>query len=236
MKSPKGPHPALEAVGLSEDLGSVILLPESAATLNVVLHSIYGLSCARYSPSPDVLAAAVDALALYGVSVAQHCASSTALYVLILGQAPLAPIEVYALAAHHDLHDLAVPTSAHLLGLQLWTLSEEHTVRMGPLYMRQLFFLHLGRIDALKRLLMPPPRTHTPTADCDSTEQKRLTCAWALASAYLAWDARPDQSTGAMEAALCPLGEHLSCGTCKKNLAARIKRLVAQWSDVKRTI
>ena len=37
----------------------------------------------------------------------------------------------------------------------------------------------------------------------------------------------------AMEAALCPLGEHLSCQVCKKNLAERVKQLVVQWSVVK---
>lgn len=37
----------------------------------------------------------------------------------------------------------------------------------------------------------------------------------------------------AMESALCPLGEHLSCQVCKQNLSERVKQLVVQWSVVK---
>ncbi|KAH9938316.1 uncharacterized protein B0H18DRAFT_1112489 [Fomitopsis serialis] len=234
-KSPKGLHPALKAIGLSEDLGPVIPLPEPATILNIVLHSIYSLSCAHYSPSLDTLIDAVDTLALYGVPVTRHCASSTPLYALILAHAPIAPIDVYALAAHHDLYDLAVPASAHLLGFQLWNLSDAHAARMGPLYLKQLFFLHLGRIDALKRLLLPPPHPHAPTADCDFTEQKKLTRAWALASAYLAWDARPDLSTSSMEGALCPLGS--TCrARCAEEPDGAYQALIVQWSVVKRTI
>ncbi|TFY50179.1 hypothetical protein EVJ58_g11154, partial [Rhodofomes roseus] len=233
MKPTKGPHPALKVLGLSEDLGPIIPLPEHATILNIMLHCIYSLSCAHYSPSLDTLSAAVDGLAQYGIPVARHCAPTTPLYALILAYAPIAPIDVYALAGHYDLFELAVPASAHLLGFQLANLSDEHAARMGPLYLRRFFFLHLGRIDALKRLLLPPPHPHAPTAGCDFTEQKKLTRAWALASAYLAWDARPDLSTSTMESALCPLGEHLSCEVCKKNLAERIKQLVVQWSIVK---
>jgi len=62
---------------------------------------------------------------------------------------------------------------------------------IGPIYLKRLFFLHFGRSDALRRVLLPPPNLHTPTTSCDFSDQKKLTRAWALASAYLAWDARP---------------------------------------------
>lgn len=194
LKPFKGPHPALKALGLSQDLGPIIPLPEPSSVLNVVLHVIYNLSPAHYSPTLETLCAAIDALASYGVPVARHCAAATPIYAMILAYAPIAPVDVYALAASHDLYELAVPASAHLLGFPLANLSDEHAARMGPLYLKRLFFLHLGRIDALKRLLLPPPHPHAPTAECDFTEQKKLTRAWALASAYLAWDARPGWS------------------------------------------
>ena len=181
-----------------------------------------------------------------------------------------------ALAAAHDLYELAVPVSSHLLSFALHSLTDELALRIGPVYMKRLFFLHLGRLDALKRLLLPPPHPHPPTAGCDFAEQKRLTRAWALASAYLAWDARPgtrrglssrgepladdrsflprvrmtlrcahqpccfaasflltDLSTSAMESALCPLADHLSCDVCKKSLTDRVRQLIVQWSVVK---
>ncbi|OCH92183.1 hypothetical protein OBBRIDRAFT_472360 [Obba rivulosa] len=221
---------------LNDELGPVVPLDEPAAVINVMLHTIYNMSCAHYSPTTDTLVDGVDGLAKYGVSVKAHVAPGTSLYSLILSQAPVAPIELYALAGKHDLYDLAVPISSHLLAFALPMLSDEFADRMGPVYLKRLFFLHLGRIDALKRLLLPPPHPHAPTPKCDFTEQKKLTRAWALASAYLAWDARPDLSTRAMETALCPLGEHLSCEVCQKLLSERIKQLIIQWSVVKRTI
>ncbi|RDX55425.1 hypothetical protein OH76DRAFT_1478075 [Lentinus brumalis] len=219
-----------------DDLGTVIALPETATVLNIVLHAVYDLSPAHYHPALDTLITAVDAMANYGISPAQHIAPSTPLYSLVLGQAPIQPIAVYALAAAHDLYDLAVPVSSHLLSFALYSLTDELALRIGPVYMKRLFFLHLGRLDALKRLLLPPPHPHPPTQRCDFTEQKKLTRAWALASAYLAWDARPDLSTSAMESALCPLADHLACDICKRSLADRVKQLVIQWSVVKRSI
>jgi hypothetical protein len=57
-----------------------------------------------------------------------------------------------------------------------------------------MFFLHVGRVDALKRILLPPPHQHPPTIDCGFSDQKGVTRAWALASSYLVWDARPGGS------------------------------------------
>ncbi|OJT09044.1 hypothetical protein TRAPUB_69 [Trametes pubescens] len=174
-----------------DDLGLVLPLPEAATVLNIVLHAVYELSCAHYHPGIDTLIVAVDAMPTYGLRPSVHIAPSTPLYSLILSQAPVQPINAYALAAAHDLYDLAVPVSSHLLSFVLHTLTDEAATRIGPVYLKRLFFLHLGRLEALKRLLLPPPHPHSPTADCDFTEQKKLTRAWALASAYLAWDARP---------------------------------------------
>ncbi|KAI0772066.1 hypothetical protein BD413DRAFT_612891 [Trametes elegans] len=216
-----------------DDLGPVVPLPDSATVLNIILHSMYDMSCAHYRPSLDTLIAAVDAMPSYGLIPKVYIAPSTPLYSLILSQAPMQPIAVYALAATHDLHDLAVPVSSHLLSFALHSLTDDLALRIGPVYVKRLFFLHLGRLDALKRLLLPPPHPHPPTAICDFTEQKKLTRAWALASAYLAWDARPDLSTSAMESALCPLADHLSCDICRRSLAERVKQLIVQWSVVK---
>ncbi|KAI0638007.1 hypothetical protein C8Q77DRAFT_1153697 [Trametes polyzona] len=223
-------------INKNDELGTVVPLPEVATVLNVILHAVYEISCAHYHPSIDTLIAAVDAMPTYGLSPKEHVAPSKPLYSLILNQAPMRPIVVYALAASHDLYDLAVPVSSHLLSFALHSLTDELAVRIGPVYIKRLFFLHLGRLDALKRLLLPPPHPHPPTGNCDFTEQKKLTRAWALASAYLAWDARPDLSTSAMESALCPLADHLTCHICKRSLADRVKQLIVQWSVVKRSI
>lgn len=72
---------------------------------------------------------------------------------MLLAQWPVFPLELYALAAHFDLLDLAVQTSPHLLALPLSILTDPIVERMGAIYTKRLFFLHLGRADALKRIL-----------------------------------------------------------------------------------
>lgn len=151
----------------------------------------------------------------------------------LLAHAPTQPLEVYAFAASYGLHDLAMSTSPHLLSFSLPSLTDEMTEKIGPIYPKKLFFLHLGRTDALKRLLLPPPHPHAPTPSCDFVEQKKVTRAWALASAYLTWDARPDMSASTIESLLHPLADHLACELCKQSLRERICDLVVQWSAVK---
>ncbi|PBK72661.1 hypothetical protein ARMSODRAFT_953053 [Armillaria solidipes] len=214
----------------------VVHAPETAPILNVILHTAYRMSCMHYSPTFDTLVAAVHQFPDYGIDVISHISPSTPLYSHLLSHAPLFPIDVYALAACHNLYDLAVSTSSHLLSYHLPGLTDDLVDRIGPRYLKRLFFLHMGRADALKRILLPPPHPHPPTPWCDFEEQKRLARAWALASAYLAWEARPDLATSTLENALGPLAEHLSCSACKEALTVRVKDLVVQWSVVKRTI
>ncbi|KAJ7368247.1 hypothetical protein DFH08DRAFT_19717 [Mycena albidolilacea] len=214
----------------------VLNIPEPAPVLNVILHAIYGMSCAHYSHPFETLANAVDSMPIYGIIPKSTILPSTPLFALLLSQAPLYPLQLYALAAHYDIFDLAVPTSSHLLAFPLSRLSDDMVERMGAIYLKRLFFLHFGRAEALKRVLGPPPHPHPPTSTCDFHSQKGLGRAWALATAYLAWDVRPDMSINSLESALRPLAEHLSCDLCKNALNDRVKNLVIQWSIVKRTI
>ena len=173
---------------------TAVIVPEDSHVLNIVLHILYMIPCSHFCPSADVISKAVTALKRYGVSVKSLATAGTCLYDLILSRAPLHPIELYAIPAEHDLHDLAVTISPHLMSFKLATLTDDIVTQIGPTYLKRLFFLHLGRNEALKRLLFTPPTLHGPTAQCDFTEQKKLTRAWALAAAYLAWDARPGLS------------------------------------------
>ena len=171
-----------------------ISVPEDSHVLNIVLHLLYMIPCSHFCPSVDVISKAVSALKRYGVSMTSFATPDTSLYNLILSRAPLNPIELYAISAEHGLHELAVAISPHLMSFKLANLTDEISTQIGPIYLKRLFFLHLGRNEALKRLLFTPPVLHGPTPQCDFTEQKKLSRAWALAAAYLAWDARPGLS------------------------------------------
>ncbi|KLO14552.1 hypothetical protein SCHPADRAFT_903224 [Schizopora paradoxa] len=218
------------------DTECIINLPETSTVLNIVLHAIYGLSCAHYSPSLTDISTAISTLKVYGFPLRTYLAPATPLSTTLLSHAPTAPLDVYAIAAAHNLHDLAVSTSPHLLSFSLPSLTDDQAAKIGSVYLKRLFFLHLGRLDALKRLLLPPPHPHPLTNECDFTEQKKLTRAWALASAYLTWDARPDMSASSIEASLLPLCDNLTCELCKTALRERIRDLIIQWSQVKTTI
>jgi len=177
-----------------EGAGNILPLPIDSVVLNILLHAIYNISAVHYAPSPEAVIAVVESLEKYGLSVRTYLAPASPLSTLFLGTAPQAPIEFYAFAGAYDLNHLAIPISSFLLSYSLASLTDELAVKMGPLYLKRLFFLHLGRIEALKRLLLSPPQPHVPNANCDFIEQKKLTRAWALASAYLAWDMRPGES------------------------------------------
>lgn len=63
------------------------------------------------------------------------------MYTLLMAHAPLCPLDLYALAASYDLYDLAVAASSHLLSMTLAMLTDEMAERIGPIYVKRLFFL-----------------------------------------------------------------------------------------------
>jgi len=161
-----------------------------SAEFNVILHLLYGTSPASHSPSFEVLQNAVDCMPRYSIVPCEYIVPGSPLYTLLLSVAPLQPMDVYTLAAHHKLHDLAMATSSHLLSYPLRNITEAQAERMGAIYLKKLMDLHLSRLSALKTILLSPPNPHSPTCRCSFQEQRKLTRAWALASAYIVWDSR----------------------------------------------
>ncbi|RDX48107.1 hypothetical protein OH76DRAFT_1405372 [Lentinus brumalis] len=220
-------------------MGKVISLPESAAALNIVLHAVYGYSCAHYSPSLEDIIAGVDAMARYGVPPKDHILPCTPLHDLILNHAPLSPLAAYTLAAFHDIDSLAVPISTHLVSYPLGpgSLTDATIHRMGPVYLKRLLCLQLDRLDKLRSLLESPPLPHPPTESCYSAvERTKLTRAWTMAASHVAWDASADISSSAIEAAFLPLAEQFTCPLCAESVATCVRHVVDGWSAVKRSI
>jgi len=216
--------------------GPILAIPELASVLSIILHTIYDIPCPQCSPSFDTLVEVVSIMKTYGISPKHAITPSTSVHGFLLGHAATRPLELFALASHNDLYELAVSASSFLLSMTLSTLSDEMAEQIGPVYLKRLFFMHLGRAEVLRKILLPPPYPHTSTPTCSYQQQKYLTSAWTLASAYLAWDARADLSTSAIESALSPLADRLSCELCRAGFNERIKELTLRWSTIKRSI
>jgi len=154
--------------------GAILAVPEGSHVLNIVLHAIYDLSCTQYSPSFDTLVEAVSTLTTYGIAPKNVITPSTPLYDILLTHATIRPLDLYALASQNDLYDLAVATSSYLLSFSLSAISDEIAERIGPLYLKRLFFLHLGRAEVLRNILLPPPYPHPPTSVCGYSQQKKI--------------------------------------------------------------
>lgn len=172
----------------------LVRVTEPFATINIVLHTVYDISCAPFAPQVPALTAAIKALIKYGISLHAHIAPGTPLFVVLAAHIPGHALELYALAAEHDLYELARPASTHLIGRRLVDIPEAAVVQMGPLYLKQILALKQGRLSALKALLAEPPDAHPYTATCDESKQQNLRNAWTLASAYLIWEMRPGRS------------------------------------------
>ncbi|KAJ8481781.1 hypothetical protein ONZ51_g5786 [Trametes cubensis] len=137
--------------------------------------------------------AALDALIKYGLSIAQLAAPARPLYELVRSYAPYYPIEAYALATHYRLEDLAVTISAHLLAYDVTRLSDELTVKMGPVYFARLVNLQRSRITALRNIVLRPPVMHPATPTCNADNQRELSRAWAFANAEIVWNVLPSE-------------------------------------------
>ncbi|EDR10028.1 uncharacterized protein LACBIDRAFT_317919 [Laccaria bicolor S238N-H82] len=152
----------------------VISLSGSSDILNIILHMLYGTPSAQYSPTFETLVIAVDQMPAYDIQPHVHIIPPTWLYNLLV-----------------SLDDLAVNASSHLLSYSISTLSDELAERMGAVYLKRLLLLHLECFNTLKKILLRPLNPHPPTKDCDFHDQKRLSQVWALAIAYVAFDAKP---------------------------------------------
>ncbi|KAF4622486.1 hypothetical protein D9613_009086 [Agrocybe pediades] len=169
----------------------IIQLDAPSKELNVILHTLYGNSPAAHSPDLATLIGAVDRMPLYTIPPKTVLVPTSPLYNLLLSQTPLYPLDIYALAAHHGLHQLAVSASSHLLSYDVGSITDDMALRMGAIYLKKLLLLHVGRFSALKAILLHPPHPHPPTRQCNFQDQRQLTRAWALTSAYFAWESRP---------------------------------------------
>lgn len=214
----------------------VLNIPEKSDILNIILLTIYGKPIADYRPAFEVLVTAVDSLEKYGIQPQRYVKPTQPLFELIRFHMPRYPLDVYVLAAHYNLFELAQAASSHLLSAKLETITEDQSMRMGAVYLKRLYDLHSRRIDALKNILIRAPEPHPSTPTCSLSDQNGVSRAWALSAAYLIWDARPDMSFRYIESTMGALKQHVSCEDCKETIDAQVRQCIIDWNSVKWSI
>ena len=173
----------------------IISISQPSAVVNIVLHTMYGLSCLHYHPTLEMVEAALDALAFsYGVPVQLLAQPDLPLYTLIVSFAPYSPLDAYAVAGKHKLENAAVAISSHLLAYDLSRLPDAAVQKMGPLYLKRLVLLQRNRLDALRNIVVKAPEKHPIVPGCNEELQQQMLRAWAHAVAQLVWDVRPSES------------------------------------------
>ncbi|KAF8583449.1 hypothetical protein K439DRAFT_56447 [Ramaria rubella] len=207
---------------MTQESKAIVPVSNSSNILNIVLHTIYGLSCTHYFPSVPTISAGIPALKSYSFHLPTYVLPSSPFFT---SPSPT-PLKAPSRATPPSV-------SLYLLSFSLPMLTDDTTQRIGPIYLKHLFFLHLGCCDALKCLLLLPPHPHAPTPDCDFVEQtKAHTCLGA--GICLPRLGRLAGHTGStLESALTPLGARLWCKQCCEVLQERIRTLIVQWSVVK---
>lgn len=214
-------------------------LPESSITLSIIFHIVYNISCSPFSPSLDAVAEALTAMLGYQLTPSTLVYQSSLIYTYLMSQyAPFKPLELFTLAASHHIEVLAVSVSSHLLGLDLSKVSDDIASTMGASYLRRLFFMHQGRLERLKKILLKPPSFHDDAVseDCESNTRASLKRKWALMITTLVWDAKPDLSPFAIQQHLRLSPGTTACELCQAAWAERLAEASMNWATVKFTI
>ncbi|KAG8990100.1 hypothetical protein FRB90_001912, partial [Tulasnella sp. 427] len=197
-----------------------VTVPEIATVFNIVLHVIYGLEFRRYGPSLTIMSEALISLAKYGAPPLQ---TGSEMYTLLAKAIDTQPLQVYAIGAYWNLEAVCLAASEKTLGLSLSMLSEADAIMTGPLYLRRLFFLHLGRISALQRVTESPPEEHPDHPGCTGAQREPLRKLWRAGRATLLMRELP-QNASVQDVVLIfgsLIGE-TTCLDCKAKVHARV--------------
>ena len=221
----------------AETVPYLITIPESSPVLNILLHLIYNLPCERFSPDLETLTSLFSCLKKYGLSVQDLIPPNSEITNILLSHAPKNPLQIYTLAAANKLEQLCVAASHFTLPISLSQVTDSQSLMMGPIYLKRLFFLHMGRAEALKRTICVLPEPHPPLPNCDHSDQKAITRAWSLVTAFVInSEMLQCVSTGTLATSYGPLANSTKCESCKTALRNRILAMVQSWSLVKTTI
>ncbi|KAG8855024.1 hypothetical protein FRB96_007219 [Tulasnella sp. 330] len=209
-------------------------LPEPAVVLNVMLHVIYNLPVRRFAPSLHIIEDALRILERYGIPAPDESAD---IWFLLLRHAEIQPIRAYAIAAGYAKEAVCVRISPYTLRVSLTQVSDAEALTMGSIYLRRLFFLHLGRAQACKRVIDKPPKAHPPMALCLPEDASRVARAWDLAVAnILVHPSLHNISPEELRESFSSVVRGRMCSECFDSVRVRVNEVVADWEGIKKTI
>lgn len=156
---------------------------------------------------------------------------------MLLRQVEVDPLRVYSVGAAHAIDMVCIQSSEHTLSTPSSSITEANAMTMGALYLRRLFFLHLGRMEAFKRIAGPPPEMHAPTPACSEVTQRAIQKAWKAALADLLLAEMPQATpVSSVISAFGPVANSTQCSACKEKIQERIASVVQGWGNVKTII
>lgn len=235
---------------LPETTPPCLQLSENSAIVDVLLHIIYDIPLQQHGSTLGALLETVKALEKYGLPFDIYLVPGSSLFEDIVLKTSYKPLDVYAVAAEHDLFEMACRASEHLLNLPLVFISEAMVQRLGITYMHMLYNLHLGRMYVLQRLVMGPPESHEPVLLCGVSNYETLKAAWSVAVCELLSKASPGMlpalshlEYSQMNVKMCPdIPQALirstfepvqfltTCQKCQLQIQRRIDEIVLKWS------
>ncbi|KIP08055.1 hypothetical protein PHLGIDRAFT_104955 [Phlebiopsis gigantea 11061_1 CR5-6] len=215
----------------------LVEVDEDSAVLAVVLSVVYDIPLGSLAPL-EVVSPAIKSLEKYDISLQELAVPHRFLGEQLLSHALMRPMDVYVLAAEHQLEAIAAHTSSYLLAYPLARLSTEFAVRMGAQYLRRLYILQHARMTQLKFMLYGPLESHLATSQCGSEERKRIQRAWTVAVADLAWTAKGDMAPHTLQRAMLSieLDDAVTCTECKEAIRSRINAITKTWAIRENTI
>lgn len=177
---------------------------------------------------------ALKGLVKYGVRPPEE---NSDVWSVLLQHAPAQPIRAYAIAASYGIESICVQASRHTLSTSLDMISEADALEMGAIYLRRLFFLHVGRRDALQRVISPPPKHHRATSTCTAAAQASRSQVWTVtASDIVTRRQAHGMSPEELVQAYTPLFRETACQLCIDALRVRMADIIPAWLAIKNYI
>ncbi|KAK7691893.1 hypothetical protein QCA50_005298 [Cerrena zonata] len=179
---------------------------------------------------------AIQTLEKYGIVLSTHLIPGTPLFDDIVLKTPYQPLEVYIVAAEHDLFQLAQIASGYLLSISLLSIPRMQLSRLNSDYLAMLYNLHIVRTLVLQRLISRPPDEHEATFQCGFSAYQAMKSAWSVATSSFILNANPDVSAALIRNTLESLKFSLPCIRCRKCVQDRVNEILLKWSITPRTI